>query len=284
MVYHCARCGYVTERKCDIHKHIFKRKDLCPSHKSDISKSEMIFIYDKDVKKENDNNVNEQNEYVCYFCPNAFCTRTGRLHHIKKSHPNEYQDIKSEPSQAPNIENTNTTTIDGDHNTVNNTINNPVTNNITNIHIHLNPFGQENKEYLTDEQRQHCLSGGYAGLQKLLFDIFFNEKHPENHNIKLKSIKNQHVNLYMHDTNLESNVWKAKHVDDALTTMVQASQAEIQKVGVTADYDKIIKMHEIYNPTPSQRSNTKKKVLAELVDRRNQEKLEANKTQQASAE
>ena len=94
-------------------------------------------------------------------------------------------------------------------------------------------------------------------------DIFFNKEHPENHNVKLKSLKHEIVLVYTVDED-----WEHKPLDDAVNGMVQTSRSEVHKVHTVPDSELLNKMSEIYNPTPSQRSNTKKKVIARLVHRR----------------
>lgn len=264
MVYSCPRCGYLTSRRTDIEKHIFKRKGLCPPLVSNIQRTEMAFLYNKQLQDIEGKRVHEQDHYVCYFCPKAFGSRAGRLKHLQTLHRVEYEDINQHECfhQSAHTITNNTgpvTIVEGS----NNSINTFITNNNTNIHIHLNPFGKENTSFITDDLRRKCLINGNMGLQAMLFDIYFNKDHPENHNVKLQSLRNQHVFIYTID-----ETWIRKHLDDAVLTMVQTSQIEIKKVPCSDPHSDPPMLHTIECLTPAERSNTKKKVLAALADRR----------------
>ena len=255
----CQRCGYTTDKRMNMEKHILQRKTLCPARCKDIQRSELVFMFNKRLKELDNNMDTAQKEFVCYFCNKSFSSRSGRAEHIRKCHTEEYDEIIK----------TVTTSISGDSNMTIVGDNNVLTtnNNVTNYHIHLNPFGQENTEFLTDEERRKCLSAGFPGLQKILNDIYFNKEHPENHNVKLKSLKHEIVLVYTVEED-----WEHRHIDDAVDRMVQTSQSEIQKVHMVPEQEQLQKMSDIYNPTPSQRSNTKKKVTAKLVDRKEKAK------------
>ena len=48
----------------------------------------------------------------------------------------------------------------------------------------INDFGKEDKSYISDEDLKNLLSIHFRGIQKLIRMIYFNDDHPENHNIK----------------------------------------------------------------------------------------------------
>jgi len=206
---------------------------------------------------------------ICYFCMKAFNNRQSRINHYKSKHQTEYNDIIKTIKDNTNVINGNGT-INGDHNTLNiqNTVNtNTTINNNTNYHIHLHPFGEENTEYLTDEMRMKCLECGFPGLQEILKQIYFNEQHPENHNVKLQSIKHEIVLVYSKDQD-----WEHKPLDDTVDNMIKNSQREIRLVLKEPEIRLLQKMAEIFSPSPSQRSNTKKKVTAHLYQRKKETK------------
>lgn len=267
MLYDCPRCGYDTNKRSDIEKHIFARKKLCPPVRNDIHKSELNFLFNRMVKEiESLQEKDDQLEYVCYFCPKSFSSRFGRHHHIKTCHHDEYAEIAT-TSVSANGNNNTILNSTGTHNTVTQNVDHSVTN-IANLHIHLNPFGHENTQFVSDDDRMNCLKAGFPGLQKMVSEIFFNKEHPENHNVKLKSLKHEIILVYTVDED-----WEHRHLDEAVGGMVQTSQAEIQKIHTVPDSELLQKMSNIYNPTPSQRSNTKKKITAKLVDRKEKAKV-----------
>ena len=67
--------------------------------------------------------------------------------------------------------------------TVNNTVNN-ITNNF------INNFGAENTDYITDELIHERFMCCIQGIIDMINDIYFHPDHPENKNVRIKSIKN----------------------------------------------------------------------------------------------
>jgi hypothetical protein len=232
-----------------------------------MHKAELTLHYQKTlVENERLEDEDPNRTFVCYLCPKAFASRSGRVNHIKLCHPNEYKDFtkQDQDAEATVQENRSIVSIvQGNHNTVNITS----TNHHNHLHIHLKPFGQENTNYLSDKERLEALHLGYPGLNHIVNHIFFNKDHPENHNVKIKSMKHELVLVYTVDDD-----WEHKPLDEAVDGMFKTSQIEIQK-GLTMNDELCLKkMSEINNPTPSLRSHTKKIITAKLVDRKCKQK------------
>lgn len=97
-----------------------------------------------------------------------------------------------------------------------NTTNN--TNNIgtqNNIHIHINAFGKENMDYITNEFMGECVKKIYNSVPSLLQKIHFDPEHPENHNIKITNKKLPHASVMSEDQQ-----WKLVNKQDAIEDMI----------------------------------------------------------------
>ena len=74
--------------------------------------------------------------------------------------------------------------------------NNNNTQNIENQNIQLNNFGKENLTMLTDEVKKQMIKGPYGMFPKMMELIYFNDKFPENKNIKLLNRKDDVLQIY----------------------------------------------------------------------------------------
>jgi hypothetical protein len=67
-------------------------------------------------------------------------------------------------------------------------------NNVTHItHIHINNFGHENTEYITDDFLGKAVRRIRGAIPMLLRQIHFNPNHPENHNVKLPNKRDKYM-------------------------------------------------------------------------------------------
>ena len=57
------------------------------------------------------------------------------------------------------------------------------------FNIHINNFGTENIEYITDNYLKALFDMPYTAVSRLIQNIHFNPEHPENHNIKITNKK-----------------------------------------------------------------------------------------------
>lgn len=95
-------------------------------------------------------------------------------------------------------------------------------NNITNIdkqnniHIHINAFGQENLDYLTDKIVSQCVHKIYDSIPTIIEKIHFDPKHPENHNVRITNKKLPHASVIGMD-----NKWRLMNKEEAISSMVE---------------------------------------------------------------
>ena len=85
-----------------------------------------------------------------------------------------------------------------------------------NINIIINAFGNENTDYIDDKAILACIGRVYKSIPSLLEKIYFDPKHPENHNIKITNKKLPYASVMGDDLK-----WKTMDRKDAIETMVR---------------------------------------------------------------
>ena len=95
-------------------------------------------------------------------------------------------------------------------------INNLIINNLV-----INNFGQEDCSYISQDIMQKCLDD--LKVVPLIESLYFNNDHPENHTIKLKSEKKGRVML------LQNGAWIEEDMNSSIDTMIDRGNTSISK-------------------------------------------------------
>ena len=177
----------------------FKRKEHLKQHQSRINP---CFAGEDDQKP------------ITCVCGQKLSSRSSLSRHKKtcpgpqkKSLREEVDDLKIEVERLksrPEASSSNDTHINNSTNTIDysnhsqNTTNN---DNSQNIHIHINNYGREQTGYLdalTFEQLKDILqlTPDNESILKMLAFIHKNPEHPENHNLKLKDVEDEKMEVY----------------------------------------------------------------------------------------
>lgn len=256
MTHECPRCGYATYVKANFVKHLTQRKTICPCTKADVSLDTLVIEYTVD---------DFAKIYKCDLCDKQFNSRSGLSYHKK-------QYCNNERLQLENLEATVSRLSEklAEHaNILNNNNNNTNTNTlgINNfINIELRPFGQERTDHITQEMRDKCFKWGIHGLRYMMDCIFFNVEIPENHNIKLRSMKHNLLDVF-HEPG-----WKAEDFKSTVDKMISISRNQIM---LNMDHKEIAKNYDLLNTANNLVNLSHKNVLtirnhtkAQLVNRR----------------
>ena len=230
--YLCNRCGYTTTHRHNFKNHL-NRKNPCSIKLEDISIDKIKALYSipidtkiieesnvivKQIKSDN-TNIMACSKNICNFCNKTFTRNYGlkvhtqtckvRLEELEKKNrkketiKDKVEDLLIELTHKNNIINSTITT----NNTTNN---NTIHNNNKIVNININNYGNENTEYINKEYLTNLLGGAFNAIPKLIENIHFNPKHPENHNIKITNKKEPYIKVR------KNNKW---HLQDKKETI-----------------------------------------------------------------
>jgi len=229
-MYSCFKCSREFKRSDYLKKHI-ERKFSCnllyvendpkiipnnpkqsqiipnnPKSHNSVSKSNFKCKYCKKVYKSSNGLYKHINEIRCKELPTKvlkmlILNKKNKI--IKKKIENNKQLLTLAQNNSNNL-NTSTTNnfnnfnnsnnINNINNNNNNTLNNNITNNVT---IKINPFGEENTDFLTKKEKIKLINKCYMGVPSLIKTI---HNRPENRNFYIPNM-NKNILAYINDKN-----------------------------------------------------------------------------------
>ena len=114
--------------------------------------------------------------------------------------------------------NNNSNNSNSNNNNNNNTnSHNNITNNIT-----IKNFGQERMDHITREQICEYIKYPYDMIPKIVEDVHFNDKVPENKNLQLVNKKDKHIKVK------ENDEWNYKCLDETLFYLIDGKSCFIE--------------------------------------------------------
>lgn len=183
----CKRCLHATATKSNLLSHLRNKKEChVENNKGGVHIDIQAYINELLTV------VQDPKKYSCPHCNYQFNHSQSMYRHFKTckkiSSPaddtatKDEKDILIERLQAE-LE---TYKQKGNHTIINNTNN----GTIINITINKNNFGAEDTSYISDDFIKYCIENPSRGIAQLIENIHYNPEHPENHNIRCKSLKN----------------------------------------------------------------------------------------------
>jgi hypothetical protein len=195
----CKRCKHATTTKSNLLSHL-RNKKPCIINRDNGG----IDISFEDHIEELLHITQEPKNYSCEYCKYQFNTSQSKYRHLKtckKNPKNTKKDndkdlitqlqikIEDYEKQLQAKNNGNTTNIN--NNTI---INNTIINNIT---LNRNDFGAEDTSFISPDFLRYCIENPSKGMTDLIENIHYNVEHPENHNIRCKSLKQNIFEKYI---------------------------------------------------------------------------------------
>ena len=184
--YDCPRCGYTTDRKGNIDRHIDSKK-LCEPLLSEVNPNDFRSII---LREDNTNDI---------------------IKRLMDDSNNISQTVSKTVSNSENIKSV-SNSID---NSINNSTINMNTHNTNNITITLTSCDEPELNYITEEDANKCLKSLKTSMLEMAKKIYFNPNHPENHNVYKTNMKNKIIKYF------KDNKWNVGDQDVVINTMVE---------------------------------------------------------------
>ena len=203
----CLRCGYVTNLKANLKKHL-KRKTICKPILQDISINQILLH----------NNIISCKKYICRYCNKELGSKQSKSRH--ENHFCKHKSLVTNQMLMENLANQlgpqvknileetkiGTIDIESIYNNYNNngqmagndinTLNNQVNNIDNSKKIDIHNYGEEDLSHITDTDYKEMLKDPFSALSKLINAIHFNDLKPENQNLRIPNIKNPFVETF----------------------------------------------------------------------------------------
>ena len=257
--YRCTRCDYNTDHKSKFRLHLLK-KNTCPSKFNEASIYDILKLYGFDeeaTEYEIIHNINKNNQHkinknstenkisaICKFCSKKLSCYKSCNRHEKtcKEKNNIEQQVNDELSINKNIieqnkilkENNDKLTLQVElllknASLTNTNISNKTKNKTNNINkgivnnIVINNYGSENIDYITFNRFVKLLETPLSAISKLIELKHFNDKHPENHNIKITNIHDKFAKIY------KDKKWLVSNKKDIIQDLVENGYADFEE-------------------------------------------------------
>lgn len=241
----CKRCGHVSSCKGNLVKHL-QRKTACESLLSDCSVSECLDVLNK----------KEYNEttYECNLCHRKFNSRSSRYRHQNScKHKMDVEtdntisllkkQVEDQQKQMNMLKETVEKALASNDVKVLNTNNGTINNTTINIHVPPRNFGEENRDAIP----LSFIRSTFMNLEfrELFESLHFDPQYPENHNVRIKSVKRDLLEIYHNDkwntltsiTGMKKIIeqlymiydeFRKQHADAALEDMSQEEFEELE--------------------------------------------------------
>lgn len=244
MRYFCKRCGFETNRRSDYKNHIF-RKSVCEPSLNMLSIEIIREEFGKIPQRLQRSHFGMTNAEFCHKCDECgqiFASRQSKYRHkrdkncksleasrllvgeLRKENAKLTRQMASialikEENEGDMIEQMNM--VLGNQTSINNQTN--IQNQTNNVHIHLNNFGQENTEYITDKILKKIVQAPFGSIGALFEETHLHPDHPENHNIKITNKKLPNISVYKNDS------WAVRDKKEFLRSLVDVKKLTIEE-------------------------------------------------------
>jgi len=247
VIHKCELCNFSSKQKNDLFrhkktkKHLNNEKNYEEDNKKNLKKGlkkdlKGLFLEKKGLKK--DFFIQEEkNQFVCQYCFKTLKTRPIMLRHIRKTCKE-----KKELDKMDKMENENSKIIEKQNKfiksqtkqisklleknakQINNTQNNNnIQNNTINNTIHINNYGEENLEMLTDEFKERCITRPFYAIIDIIRKIHFNDDYPENKNMRIVNKRDNKIQV------LTDGKWKYRYKDEAVKYAFDDSNERLEQ-------------------------------------------------------
>jgi hypothetical protein len=193
--------------------------------------------YNKHLKKCEKFKLVSDGKYMCSSCKKFFSAKRSRDRHVSDICPvyktknidllNEKVDkLTTKMTELTEFINNNVTDNITNNGTVNNITNNGTVNNVTNItNVTINLFGKEDISYMNVNHKLKILNDVFKSIRSYVNEVHFNKKHPENQNIRMKSLRRNDMEMYRNDV----NKWELIRIKDGVDLIIDEGYGNIME-------------------------------------------------------
>lgn len=194
-MYKCLRCGIVKKQKNDLRRH-YKRKRLCDPIVYDIEIEKCLNMLENNIKSDETEMLKTQNKIL----------------------KEQLKILQEQISELITKVGNNNTTI-----------------NITTNNFNINDYKNTDYTLLSENELNKCIKNGNVDIVRLIKTVHFNEKYPENHNIKVENASSKRV-MVLEDKKF---VEKGRGYD-AIKRVINQEVTKIEQNANERDNDKMV--------------------------------------------
>jgi len=234
--YNCEICNYITKRQYNYNKHLNTKKHLINVKNYVEGTTKIISNYHKIPQNttfapHNNTKIEphkNKNFFNCKYCNKDYSRIDSLNRHIEKSckEKKEFDKIENKNNELHQIIKSQTKKInkllEKSVKQINNTQNNNSNNTINNT-IHINNYGEENLEMLTDEFKERCITRPFYAVIDIIRKIHFNDDYPENKNMRLVNKRDNKIQV------LTDGKWKYRYKDEAVKYAFDDSNERLEQ-------------------------------------------------------
>ena len=255
--YSCKCCNFNSQYKNDYHRHlrtnkhlnnlrnntIYLNKKLLGEKKPNIIQNNPITIQNNPKIIQNNPKIIQNNPadleekiLTCKFCNKSFTLETNKIRHELhrcKENPDiilkngRRINIKNKKKLVKLIENlfdkhAGSGNGSNNNNNIGSINNNSHNTNNTNNTIILNNYGEEDMSHITDKMKMNMIKLPFNSIQKMIEQVHFSKKKPENRNIEIPNKKQKIIKLY------KNNKWAYKDSTEIIGDMINTNYDRIE--------------------------------------------------------
>ena len=227
--YLCKCCNFDTKLRSNLNRHLTTKKhntNLINSlRKTTNSKTSLIppsillnFGDNIEEKPSILLNSSKKKNNCCNFCNRIYSRLDNLKRHLDTGCKVQIKIEKEKEKDIKYLKDTLDTLINGNNNKINNYNTTNIQQNNT---INLNVFGSEDLSMLTDEFKKELIKGPFKMMSKLMEKVYFNNKYPENHTIKMVNKNKELMKVHNKDG------WKLVDKKDTVDYILEETNYEV---------------------------------------------------------
>jgi hypothetical protein len=237
MVFHkCDICIFSSKIKTHYIRHLNTKKHLNNEKNYEADNEEKYIIHHKipqntTFSPHNTTKIEDHENkkiFNCKYCNKDYSRIDSLNRHIEKNckEKKELDKMKNEKMKLQEIIKSQTKQInkllEKNGKQINNTQNNNSNNTINNT-IHINNYGEENLEMLTDEFKERCITRPFYAIIDIIRKIHFNDDYPENKNMRIVNKRDNKIQV------LTDGKWQYRYKEEAVKYAFDDSNERLEQ-------------------------------------------------------